>query len=279
MAHLWVSQAKFRKEKGMLFVDESGQLQAPWQQGQPEFGVVAGLIVPDRDEDRTALRELVRQLRLRVFGNPDDPRDIKARMLKESDYDLIAREVRNRWVFGHPIIEITSEDLADLNRTFSSLPIDILSSQMGPLDQYDLRLSSLIRQYERALSSHTIYLALLFRLYRETARWFRKNSIQPLLRTWLDDKLPRQDRELLNFLGRFAIYSEFPEIYGERLSEVLGLAPSMDFECSVSSDRETDGLVIADAIAYATSRVARDDDPGGRYKRAIDRMNVDLPWT
>lgn len=270
----------FRRAAGILFVDESGQLQAPWD-GRPfEFGALGGLSIPDHQVHHEALTQLLRKIRRRLFGDPDSKGEIKAQMLDMDIYDLVAREVRERWILVNPTLPITLETPLEFQRAFEHL------LQAGNLNReklhgdknLDLRLDFLVRQYREALERYPVYMALLFHLYRETARWFRKNGILPQLKVWLDDKLPRTSQELADFWGRFAIYTEYPEVYGRRLGEVLGVDPSPDFTCQVSSDSEVDGLVIADAIAYATGKVARNDDPGGLYRRALDRMNSEKPW-
>ena len=276
-----IVQQPFRLEPGLLYVDESGQLHPPRKEGEKEFGVVAGVLAPDSKEQLDALRSLVRELRRRLFGDPEALQDLNGEFLGVEEYDLIAREVRERWVLGYPTLEITNEVVDDFRATFDSFfsgPEDLLRRNLGPTDRRDLRLNFLERQYREAIQKHPTYMALLFKFYRDSARWFRKNGILPRLKVWLDDKIPRGDKELVDFFGRFAFYTEFPEIYSKRLGEVVGLDASPDFNCWVSSDREIDGLVIADAIAYAAGVVARGADVDGVYKRALDRMNCDLPW-
>lgn len=268
-----------RREAGLLFVDESGQLQAPWDGRPHEVGVVAGLLIPDTLRDRKALSALLGQLRQRVFGNPNSRDEIKAGMLDANAYDLIAREVRERWVFGFPSLQINEQAVKDLKATFRTLTLAVDEGR-GKLrggKQLDLRISFLERQYSSAVDQHPIYMALLFTLYRDTARWFRRNGILPRLDVRLDDKLRRADRELHNFFGRLSIWTEYPEIYGNRLGALLGVDPSNDFRCEVTSDAEEEGLVVADAIAYAVSMVRRGEDRNGMYQRVLDVMNVERP--
>jgi hypothetical protein len=274
-----VNVQTFRRETGLLFIDESGQLQAPWDGRPHEIGVVAGLLMPDTQRDRDAIAHLVSQLRQRVFGTPDCREDIKAKMLDSAAYGLIAREIRERWVVGYPSLEITQQAVNDLKSTFDVLESTVGESRrkLGNGKALDIRLDFLRRQYSTAVEQHPIYMSLLFSLYRDTARWFRKNGILPGLTVWLDDKLRRADKELHNFFGRFATWTEYPEVFGKRLGALLGIDPSADFTCNVSSDSEQDGLVIADAIAFAVSMVRRGEDHDGMYQRAMDIMNIDIP--
>ncbi len=106
---------QLRVEKGVFFVDESGQLRAP-RDGQPEIGVIASLVIPDTEEHHRALGQLVRELRRRVLGDPDSNRTLKAKLIDRESYCLLASEIRKRWVYGHKTLAI-QDDTPDGFRT------------------------------------------------------------------------------------------------------------------------------------------------------------------
>jgi hypothetical protein len=269
---------EFRIEPGLLYVDESGLLQAP--QGRPsEIGTLGGLLMPDHRREHEALASLLRDIRKNMFGDANSRREIKAKKLGPGNYKLIADVVRQRWVVGYPSLAYTTPDLEDLRQTFKVLleGEGLGRERLGPVKAMDLRLDFLTRQFEKDSVTFPVYMALLFKLYRDIAQWFRKNQILPKLTVWLDDKIPRAHTELLEFLGRFSIYTEFPEVFSNRLGELLGVDPSPFFTCRVGSDADLDGLVVADAIAYAARRVARGKYKDLFFKKILDRMNTDVP--
>jgi hypothetical protein len=149
--------------------------------------------------------------------------------------------------FGDEHISRFKDDLAEIG-------IDI-----GPLE----------RQYRDEVRRNPLYMWMLANIYDQTAKWFREKKIRPRLTAYLDDKIPRESRDLLQFLGRRFIYMAFPEVCrGERLFELFGGA-SPDFNCSVRSDAEVDGLILADIVPNAASRVERGGDPDGSFRRLL----------
>ena len=144
--------------------------------------------------------------------------------------------------------------------------------RLGGTKRLALEAHSLCTQIENARDKFPVYTAVLFSLYQLIAQWFRKEMILPVVRAFLDEKLPKAHRELHNFLGRLAFYTEFPEHYAGRLGEILGTDPSRGFCGTVSTDDEIDGLVIADAVAYVVGMVERGQDPDGRFHRILDSM-------
>jgi hypothetical protein len=141
--------------------------------------------------------------------------------------------------------------------------------------QWDFRLEFLERQLDCNSEHHPVYMLLLFKLFLNTANWFRNNNIFPHIQAYLDDKIPRQDNELLNFFLRLPFYTTFSELCKEKLPELLGVSSSQDYVCRVASDDNVAGLVIADAVAYAAGKHFRGQDTQGMYERVLRRMSVD----
>jgi len=261
---------------GRVFIDESGQFRRP-RPGQPtEVGVVAGFSLPDTERDVQRLVSLVATLRRRVFGSADCREPLKARLLGPEDYELIGREMRNGWIFGYRAARYTGEELCSIEETLSNLEkaVEIKRSDLRAARSLDLRLDFLQRQCRSAARKHPIYMMLLVNFYLATAGWFRQQNIVPKLRVWIDDRLDRADHEIHGFLGRLGIWTTFPEVYSNRLGSLLGIDADTDFSCSVSSDQEQDGLIIADSIAYAAGMISRGQDESGQHQRALDALRT-----
>jgi hypothetical protein len=262
----------YRIEPAWIFVDESGQLRAR----EGEVGVIANVGLPANDVQRRALHDLVTTIRGRVAARPDPPKRVKAKHLTDDDYGLIADAIRERWVFGHLALPVEATTEAQLRKTweFARHAWSEKRKDLRAFNQMDLTLDFTERQFDAASDQEAIYLALLFSLFRSSAQWFHGNGILPVVRAYLDEKLPRTSTELVNFMLRLPFFTTFPKVFENRLGELMGVVPSR-YECEVSTDDEQEGLVVADAIAYAASRVARKDDPTGMYQRALDRMSVE----
>lgn len=157
------------------------------------------------------------------------------------------------------LVKFGEEHITRFRADLAEIGIDI-----GPLEE----------QYRAEVQRSPLYVWMLANIYDQTAKWFRQKSIRPRLTVYLDEKIPRKSRDLLQFLGRQFIYKTFPEVYlGKRVLELFG-GVSPDFNCSVRSDAEVDGLILADIIANAASRVERGDDPDGSFKRLLPPQDV-----
>jgi hypothetical protein len=263
----------YKIEQAVIYFDESGQLRA--RPGQ--VGVVANLCVPANGVQLRALRDLVATIKQRVLSRANPPKRVKAKHLTEEDYALVADAIRERWVFGHLALTVEETTQARFRETwaFARQTWSEKRRELGSLAEMDLRLDMTERQFDAVSEREALYLALLFSLLRSAAQWFHDNKILPVVRAYLDEKLPRTSTELLGYMLRLPFFTTFPEVFEGRLGELMGAVPTPGYACEVSTDDEQDGLVIADAIAYAASRVARKDDPNGMYLRVLDRMNAE----
>lgn len=259
----------FRPESGVLYVDESGQMRAPFPGAPPEFPLLGGLLIPNNARESTALRTLVARIQERLASLKGPGAHFKEARHDPTALDWIAGDVHDRWCLAHPAVEVQgAEDFAGVVEAMPSL-IEQTRRNLRGERKYDLRLDFLSRRWAMRGPLYRIYLVVLFHLLRETARWFRSNGIVPRLSLVLDEKLRPEDEDLLTFWLRLALMTEFPEVYAHRLGSVLGVDPCPEFSCRVSTDDAEDGLKIADVIAYAKRRVLLGTDDHGVYSRFL----------
>jgi hypothetical protein len=267
------AQHGFRREKAVVFVDESGSFRS----AHGETATMAAVTLPDTPEQLAKLRDLVQQLRVRFPECVDPKGRVKGKLLPEPAFVLIADDIRERWVWNHCEIPLAASTSTDFAKTFGVMRASLPKGNLGLLEQFDLHVASLERELESASEKFSVHLGLYFAVLRLTAQWFQQNSILPSVRVYFDEKLPRTAQHLADFLVRFTFGVTFDEVYRDRLGELLGTSPCHELRGEVSTDDEQDGIVIADAVAYAAGRVARGDDATGFYGRLLSRMNSAQP--
>lgn len=260
----------FQPRPGFLYLDESGQMDADRRRPEAvEVQVIGGVMIPDTMNDRDILRVLVDELRRRVHGSESRRDEIKAKHLGADDRHFLARNFPSDWIVGHRDVRVTVKDVEAVRAGLRKHGEDRITKFRDELAEIGIDVRRLEEQYRAEVDRNPLYVYLLANIYAHMAKWFREKSIRPRLTVYLDDKIPRESRELLQFLGREFIYTTFPEVYGgKRVFELFG-GESPDFNCSVRSDAEVDGLILADIIANAANRVARGDDPDGSFKRLL----------
>lgn len=266
----------FQSIPAMLFIDESGQFRTPQEGEPPEVGVVAGFGLPDTQSHRERLAALVARLRQIVHGADNRGLPIKGRMLTQECWERVGAEMRNGWFFGHLPMRYGLGDMQPVQGALGALAlaVDIKRADLRGGKRLDARLDFLRQQCTSATHRHPVYLMLLINFYLKVGQWFRAQGLVPQLRVWLDRKLLTTDRELVGFLGRLGIWTTYPEIYSNRLGGMLGVDPQADMACNVSGDEHHDGLIVADAVAYASGRLSRGDDKDGFFRRALGAMST-----
>lgn len=248
---------RFQPVRGLVYVDESGQIFPP-RPGQPnEVGLLAAFVVSDTRRNR----ESVATAASRVAQSPKNaPPDDVLR--------AVADLVRDR---GYVVIE--KVELAEHDRGHFEGTLQVLGSSFRQkrkdLGQkgLDLRLDFIERQYRDEARRCPAYMATLVVLFQRMAKWFRAQGMAPALSVVLDAKLPPTAKELVEFLLRFGVCMEFPELYADRLGAVMGVDPLPELACRVGTDDRDDGLRIAHVIAYAHGKTLRGQDPDGRMAR------------
>ncbi len=260
----------FQPRPGFLYLDESGQMDADRRRPEAvEVQVIGGVMIPDSNSDRDILRVLVDELRRRVHGSETCRDEVKAKHLSSDDRHFLRRNFPSDWIVCHRAVRVTVKEVEAVHAGLVKFGEEHITRFRADLAEIGIDIGPLEEQYRAEVQRNPLCVWMLANIYDQTAKWFRQKSIRPRLTVYLDDKIPRKSRDLLQFLGRRFIYTAFPEVYrGERLFELFGGA-SADFNCSVRSDAEIDGLILADIFANAASRVERGDDPDGSYRRLL----------
>lgn len=263
----------FQPRPGFLYLDESGRMDADRRRPEAvEIQVIGGVMIPDSANDRDILRVLVDDLRRRVHGSESCREEIKAKDLSPEDRHFLGRNFPSDWIVCHRAVRVTVKEVEAVRAGLVKFGAEHITRFKADLAEIGIDIEPLDQEYRDEVRRNPLYLWMLANIYDRTAKWFREKSIRPRLTVYLDDRIPRASRDLLQFLGRRFIYTAFPEIYrGERLFELFG-SVSPDFNCSVRSDAEIDGLILADIIANAASRVERGDDPDGSFKRLLPQV-------
>ena len=247
-----------------MFVDESGQFRRPHEGAPPEHGLVVGVLFRDTPGNRARLADVVRALRLR------HGRRVKGSKLDDGDYASICALVADVGYlapigvhFDRQHGEACAAMLVDLVREFEHLPQrtarDVLI--LAAMRRTQLELESAVG---RNLGTYLVQLVFMI---RQVAAWFRAEGIFPDMDVTLDEKLVASDRDLIAFVPRLAVATVFPELYENRLSAIW--AERGPTSGVVSTDELSDGLVIADALAYAYGRVQRGQDASGLFASRI----------
>jgi hypothetical protein len=259
----------FQPRPCILYLDESGQMSG--NRDDPEViepQVFGGVMIPDTKNDRTILRVLVGNLRRQIHGSELSTRTIKAKHLTAEHRHFVADRFPPDWIVSTRVAAVNSKAVSDARAALLEYGDRAISSVKAEVAKLGVDVGPLEAQFRVEVKRNPIYVWLLANVYWHVARWFRPKAIRPRLTVYLDDKIPRGYDALLQFIGRAFIYDEFPEVYGgQKLLDLFGA--SKDFNCAVGSDDEIDGLVLADIIANAASRVARGDDPDGSFRRLL----------
>lgn len=260
---------QFEPKPGVLYLDESGQMTAnPKAPDAIDPQVIGGVMIPDTENDRTILRVLVSDLRRRVHGSELATKTIKAKHLTSEDRRFVADSFPADWIVSTRVAAVNAKAVADARAALLEYGDGAITSVKAAVAQFGVDVGPLEAQFRTEVQRNPIYVWLLANVYWHVAKWFRPKSIRPRLTVYLDDKIPREYHALLQFIGRAFIYDEFPEVYrGRRLLELFG--ESQDFNCTVGTDDVIDGLVLADIVANAASRVSRGDDPDGSFARLV----------
>lgn len=255
----------FSVHAGLVYVDESGQFRSPRRGGDAERPLVAALAVRDTRANRRRIAGVAGELRAR--RGPE----VKGAALEAEDYAAVTRLVSDVGYLTWSGVEYAGDEdhpthcrrlLRELAETIDLLATRVRRPEVLPA------IRRTRDQLAHADSTNIAgYVVQLSHLLRMTALWFRRNRIFPDLQVVLDQRLPLEDLELATFLVRWSVADTFPEIYATRLSAIW--EPSVRNACRVSRDLECDGLVLADALAYACGRVARHDDGAGRFSAIL----------
>lgn len=254
----------FSVHRGVVYVDESGQFRSP-RGGGAERPLVAAVVVRDTLANRRRIAAVAGELRGRRGT------EVKGSALEGADYATVTGLVSDVGYLAWSGVEYAGDEdhpthcrrrLRELAET-----IDLLATRVRRPDV----LPAIRRTREQLAHADSTniaaYVVQLAHLLRMTAVWFRRNRILPDLRVVLDQRLPLEDLDLAMFLVRWSVADTFPEIYGTRVSAIW--EPSVRNACRVSTDLECDGLLLADALAYACGRVARHDDDTGKYSAIL----------
>lgn len=259
---------RLRVERAVVFIDESGRFQPAIPGLPPERPLIVSVLFKDVDVNRARIAAAV--ARLRVRRGPK----FKAADLDEADYASICDLVRCCGYIGWNGVEYSHGDdhPAECARMLDALAR--MLEESGSRTSRDLHvLAALDRTRQQLAHAGSPNLAayvvqLVYRL-RRTAEWFRSEGIVPDLRVTLDERLRPDDVDLVRFLPRLAVSTVFPEFFETRLSALW--AGDDQNTAVVSTDDVCDGLVLADAIAYAQGRIQRRLDPEGFYARQMAR--------
>lgn len=261
------------RERWRFYVDESGQMRGDGDH-RP---LLAGVAVPAADE--RLISDLTLQVRsLLCSGSAAGP--IKGAHLHAAPqaYELVATTMKRRWGFDYVCLK---DGLPGRTQALRDL-IEGVEEMLGGrsawawqalgVSQTDHRVKALQDQLRRAKKKQPTYLAMLFMLLTTHAAWFRQKNFFPRVEVVLDEgKLRKQDKELLNFVVAVAFFGAFPETLPDWPRRVaLGLETG--FSCRTGSDLLDPGLVLADAVAYAASRVERGEDGGRQLFDVIIKM-------
>lgn len=261
------------RERWRFYVDESGQMRGDGDH-RP---LLAGVAVPAADE--RLISDMTLQVRsLLCSGSAAGP--IKGAHLHAAPqaYELVATTMKRRWGFDYICLK---DGLPGRTQTLRDL-IEGVEEMLGGrsawawqalgVSQSDHRVKALQGQLRRARKKQPTYLAMLFMLLTTHAAWFRQRHLFPRVEAVLDEgKLRRQDKALLNFVVAISFYGAFPEALPD-WPRRLALGLETGFSCRMSSDQLEPGLVLADAVAYAASRVQRGEDEGRRLFDVIIKM-------
>jgi hypothetical protein len=261
-------RVRLRRVRGLAFIDESGRFQSPIDGKPPERPLVVNVMFRDTAPIRARIAAVVRGLRQRHGPT------VKANSLDDSDYRRICDLVADVGYLGWSGVEYGhgEDHPAACRKALDDLAV--MLDQMGPRTSRRIDVLSAIRrtqiQLEHADSPNlAAYVVQLIHLLKITARWFRREGMYPDLRVILDERLLPGDRDLLRFLPRLAVSNVFPELFETRLSALW--AQTDENTAVVSTDDDCDGLVVADALAFALGKKQRGEDPRGFYAEQIER--------
>ena len=270
----------------LMLVDESGRLRAPAPGAPNEVGVLGALIVPAYPHDLGELRDMVRRLKKGVLGNPDSPEVVKAGMCGEGDLRVLAASIKHQydWLLAFTSTTYSAADAEKFRDTIRDLGKGLSNAQEAKPNaaghpgglNHELVATALRRveaAYERLAERDPVYAVLLFRLLVDATERLRADGILPLFEAHLDER-PRAEGEAVNILARFAVYTQYPEVYSKRIGELVGLEPTRGFTGHFTSDDVQAGLIVADILAGAKSRVLRGDDPDGRWGRFMGAVQL-----
>ena len=225
-------------------------------------------MIPDTENDRTTLRVLASELRRRIHGSELATETIKAKHLKSEDRRFVADSFPGNWIVSARVAAVNAKAVDDARVALWEYGDGAITSVKTAVARLGVNVERLEEQFRTEVQRNPIYVWLLATEFWHLAKWFRPKAIRPRLTVYLDRKIPPEFHELLQFIGRAFIYDEFLEVYrGRKLLELFG--DSKDFNCTVGTDDVIDGLILADIIANAASRVARGDDPDGSFARLV----------
>jgi hypothetical protein len=267
----------------LMLVDESGRLRAPSPGASDEVGVLAAVLVPAYRQDLAQLNDIVRELKRRVLGNSDSPDVVKARMCEDADLRFLATSIRHQydWLLVTTGATYSANDAAEFAATIRDLGKGLSAADEGKPgavnpDGLDPSLvAQTLREvelaYEALAERDPVFAALLFRLLVEITEHTRRSGLLPLIDARMDHR-PIEEGAV-NTLARFTVFTQYREFYARRLGEMLGLRPTAGFSARFTTDHVQSGLILADILAGARSRVLRGDDPDGRWARFLDGLH------
>lgn len=246
--------------RALVFIDESGRFCTPTPHCPVERPLVASVAFRDVPANRVRIASVAAELRRRHGPT------VKGNSLTESDYELVTTLVRDAGYVCWSGVEYADDHPQACRAMLRGLSETLQRS--GARVDPDLRVTGAIRRTREQLAhadstNLAAYTVQVLHLLRMIVRWLRREGFVPDLRVTFDERLRSADVDLVRFLPRFAVAVEFPEYFGTRLSEVWAASP--ENTGTVSSDEACDGLILADAIAFAAGRVVQLRDPEGLY--------------
>lgn len=266
---------RFKVVRCIGYFDESGRFLSPTLGQHDEQCVIGFLVVSDSPEERDAVARLAADMRTRHEAHHGGAR-YDASGLDGPDLEAIADVLRSHqqeWKLGHVQLPLTPEDPATFREMMQAYTT-LLRDKARDLDgagTLDVRPHFSAARIDALSNANRAYLTLWFTALRQTFVAFRAWGILPIMRAVIDRRPGMQHEDVLNVVGRMAQSATFPEVYGGRLGELLGVRRTVGFEAKIRGDEGTPGLLVADLIAHARGRVARKQDPS-MYGRFLARM-------
>lgn len=251
-----------RLSRNQYFIDESGQ----FFPREGETGTAVLLLVPDEALELSEVSQLANDWRKRFSQQGK----LKCRFIPDDEKLNLARLImKRRWWVASEKAELGERlDLSMKANTIEA--IEITRARLPFAQRADLRIDFLINQIQNLKRDQSCWYMVQNRLLGRVCEVGKREGQCPVGKYFLDNKLPIHADELASFLIRLRLAIEFPEVFGERIASVLGVASSDGLlDVRIRTEEEVDGLVLADVCAATLGVVNRDGDSAPQAARVF----------
>ncbi len=251
------------------FLDEYGQLERP---GQKALGVLFVPAPVGNDAPFKRITQLVNPIRSRVAQLRADGKPPKAQEWNTQEALNFASVVRNeRWIVGTPTLDTRTAHWQE--EWQGEKADDAIRKAADHFREVHPESARHAEEMVRVFNTFPAYVNLVWNMIAGFGDFFLNKKKHWLLSFHLtvDDHVERDIVETLRFLCCIPFSPTFEHLAADSLSEPH---ERKLVTVTVQSDKNVDGLILADALSYWNGERFRGRDSEGEFRRYFNIMNI-----